>query len=112
MVTKTKAKGAERSSAKRKPKRKGAYKGRTPGSKNKVQRDAMVVRSIRLGAEHEHALSMLNTYSVLKGLRFQDCLQQAVDEYLEARRANVNVRGRKRTPEERKLLEFMGRKGK
>lgn len=97
---------------KRKVKRKGNYKGRVPGSKNKVKRPTLdLVKQIRVNEDQDHALSMLETYATVKGLRFQDCLMQAVEEYLEARRDRSNRRG-SRTPEERKLLEFMGSKRK
>lgn len=76
-------------------KRKGAYKGRTPGSKNKVKRPILDrVRQIRVNDDQEYALDHLHSYSVLKGLRFQDCLAQAVEEYLAARSPARNAKSK------------------
>lgn len=77
----------------KKVKRKGAYKGRTPGSKNKVKRETLDrVKQIRLNAEQERALDSLHTHAVLTGKKFQNCLLQAVEEYLEARRPKRNTK--------------------
>lgn len=89
-------------------KRQGNYKGRTPGSKNRVKRPTLDrVKQLRLNEEHEQVLHRLETYAVLRRMRLQDCLMQAMEEFMEARSERRNRACVKRSERDQRLLEFM-----